>query len=105
VIAIVILGLSAIQRLLISALGDPPGSVLAVAWGVEHDLGNMSAPSFQCVITLVEKIMALIDCGDARDRSGLVIENFIGDVRRDAEAGHPGYADAPQIVKTPGLYA
>jgi hypothetical protein len=49
--------------------------------------------------------MALIDCGDARDCSGLVIENFIGDVRRDAEARHPGYAGAPQIVKTPVPYA
>ena len=65
----------------------------------------MSAPSFQCAITFVEKIMALIDCGDARDRSGLVIENLIGDVRWNAEAGHPGYAGAPQIVKTPVLYA
>ncbi|SRR5713101_5709607 len=64
----------------------------------------MSAPAFQCVIALVEKIMALIDGGNARDRSGLVIENFIGDVRRDAEACHPRYASAPQIVKTPVLY-
>src|SRR5258706_2565355 len=65
----------------------------------------MSAPAFQCVIALVEKIMALIDCGNARDRSGLVIENFVGDVRRDAEACHPRYAGAPQIVKTPVVYA
>ena len=55
----------------------------------------MSAPTFQCVIALVEKIMALIDCGDTRDRSGLVIEDFVGDMRWDAEAGHPGDTGAP----------
>ena len=88
-----------------SALGDPPDRVLAIATGVEHDLGNVSTPSCQSVITFGKKIMALIDRGDARDRSGLVIENFVGDVRRDAEARHPGYAGAPQIVKTPVPYA
>ena len=65
----------------------------------------MSPPAFQCVIAFGEKIMTLIDSGDARDRSGLVIEDFIGDVRWDAEASHPRYAGAPQIVKTPVLYA
>ena len=67
-------------------------------------LANMGAPAIQCAFAFVQKIMALIYGGDAGNCSGLVIENFVGDVRRYAKAGHPGYTGAPQIVKTPVRY-
>jgi hypothetical protein len=45
--------------------------------------------------------MALIDSRNAGDCAGLVVENLIGDMRCNAEPGHPRYAGPAQIVKAP----
>jgi hypothetical protein len=58
----------------------------------------MAAPSFKCFLTFREKLMALVNRRDPRDRAGLMVEDFVGDVRRDAEACHPGDAGSSQVV-------
>jgi hypothetical protein len=43
----------------------------------------MRPPSFKRVFALRKKIVALVYGGNARDCSGLVVENFVRDMRRD----------------------
>jgi hypothetical protein len=50
---------------------------------------------------LREKIMSLINSGNPRNRSVLVVQNFISHMRRDTEARHSGNASPPQVMKPP----
>jgi hypothetical protein len=44
----------------------------------------MCSPPFKSVFALCQKIVALIHGGDTGDCPGLVVENLISHVRRDA---------------------
>jgi len=57
------------------------------------------------ILALRHEVVALINCGDTRDRSSLVIENLVRDVWRDAEARHPRDARPSKVVKAPTSYA
>ena len=46
----------------------------------------MGSPSLKCLFAFRKKLVALIDGGDARNRAGLVIQNLVGHVRRDAQS-------------------
>jgi len=56
---------------------------------------DMDAPQVERRPPLREKFVALVNRGDARNRSGLVIENLVGDMRRNAKARHSGDAGPP----------
>jgi hypothetical protein len=71
---------------------------------VAENCPDMGSPQVERLPTFREELVSLIYGRDPRDRAGLMVEDFIGDVRWDANAGHPGYTGAPQIVKTPVLY-
>ena len=66
-----------------------------------QDLGNMSAPSFQSVLTFRKKVMSLIDSRNARNCARLVIENFISNMRSNAEPCDSGNTGPAQVVKAP----
>src|SRR5688572_25143535 len=65
---------------------------------------KISAPTFKRLLPLCQKLMPLIDRGHSGDSAGLVIEDLVCDVRRDAKPRHPGHARSTQIVKHPVLY-
>ena len=45
--------------------------------------------------------MPLVHCRNARDRTGLMIENLVCHVRRNSEPGHAGHAGPAQIMEPP----
>src|SRR3954452_25219695 len=47
---------------------------------------------------------ALVDGSNPRDRPGLVVENLVGNMGRNAQPGHPRYAGPTQIVKPPSRH-
>jgi hypothetical protein len=61
----------------------------------------MGTPRFKSFSAFGEKIVALINSCNARDRAGLMIENFVGDVWSYAEPCHSGNAGSSQIMKSP----
>src|SRR5262249_59759918 len=63
--------------------------------------GNVGPPSLKGFPTLSKKRVALVNSCDPRDRAGLVIENLVGDVGRDAEPGHARDAGPAQVVEPP----
>src|SRR5262249_58160404 len=63
--------------------------------------GNVGPPSLKGFPTLSKKLVALVNSCDPRDRAGLVIENLVGDVGRDAEPGHARDAGPAQVVEPP----
>ena len=65
----------------------------------------MCPPLFKGVFALRQKVVALVYGRDARDRSGLVVKNFIGDMRCNPQPGHPGHAGPTQIMQAPAGYA
>ena len=62
---------------------------------------NIAAPCFERYFSLVQKFMALVDGGHTRDRSGLVVEDLVGDVRRDAEFCHAADDGAANVMEPP----
>jgi len=66
----------------------PPNSVAAIGQGFGNDLRDMSPPAFQPVLALSQKVMALIDSRNPRDRAGLMIEDFVRNVGRNTKPGH-----------------
>jgi hypothetical protein len=73
--------------------------------GFGHNVGNVSSPSFECLLALREKFVPLIYGGNPRDRAGVVIENLVRDVRRNPEAGHSRYAGPPEVMKAPPCHS
>jgi hypothetical protein len=66
-----------------------------------HDVGNVTSPSFECLPTLREELVPLVYGRNPRDRAGVVIENLVGDVRRNPEASHSRYAGPAEVMKAP----
>jgi len=48
----------------------------------------MRTPTLQGILALGQKLMTLIYGGDARDRSGLVVEYLVSYMGRDAKPSH-----------------
>jgi hypothetical protein len=69
--------------------------------GFGHNVGNVSSPSFECLLALREEFVPLVDGGNPRDRAGIVIENLVRDVRRNPEASHSRYAGPAEVMKAP----
>ena len=69
--------------------------------GFGHNVGDVSSPSFECLLALREEFVPLVYGGNPRDRAGIVIENLVRDVRRNPEAGHSGYTSPAQVMKSP----
>ena len=61
----------------------------------------MSAPSIQGLFALGQEFVALIDRRHPRNRPRLVVEDFVGNVRRNAQASHSGDHGSSQIVHAP----
>ena len=55
--------------------------------GFSHNAGNVTTPSFECLLALREELVPLVYGGNPRDRAGIVIENLVGDVRRNPPEG------------------
>ena len=49
-----------------------------------YNLAHVSTPTFERILTLAKEFVALIHRSNTRDRTGLVIENPVGDVRSDS---------------------
>ena len=64
-------------------------------------LGDMSAPAVESLFALGQEFVALIDCRHPRNRPRLVVEDFVGNVRRNAQASHSGDHGSSQIVHAP----
>jgi hypothetical protein len=59
-----------------------------------YDLSQVSAPPLERILTLAKKFVPLIDRSNTRNCTGLVIEYFIGNVRSNSQARHPGHTRA-----------
>ena len=68
-------------------------------------LGYMLPPALQCVLALLQKVIPLIDSRYTRDGPRLMVEDLIGDMRRDAQAGHTRDACSPEVMKAPACDA
>src|ERR1700722_5267140 len=66
---------------------------------------QVCAPTPERISTLVQKLMPLIDGGNAGDRPPNMIEDLVGDMRRHPKAGHPRDHGPAQIVQAPGRHA
>src|SRR5215216_2324494 len=65
----------------------------------------MPPPMIQRMLAFCDELVALVDGRHAGDRSGLVIEDLVSDMGRDAEHRHPRHAGTEQIVKPPFLHS
>src|ERR1700746_1389797 len=61
----------------------------------------MLTPAFEGLPTLSEKFMSLVHSRNSGNRTALVIENLIGNMRRNPKACPPGHAGPSKIVKPP----
>ena len=52
----------------------------------------MGCPQVKSRSALREKLVALVDSRNARDRAGLVIKDLVCNVRRNAQPSHPRHA-------------
>ena len=59
---------------------------------------NVRAPAIQRFLALGQKFMPLINGRYPGNRSGLVIEDLVSDVRRHTQPCHPGDDGSPEIV-------
>jgi hypothetical protein len=59
---------------------------------IASDSTNMGTPRFKSFSAFNEEIVTLINSCNARDRTSLMIENFVGDVWSYAEPCHSGDA-------------
>ena len=46
---------------------------------------NVFPPKLECLFALLHELVPLIDRGHAGNRPGLVVEDLVGNVRRDAQ--------------------
>jgi hypothetical protein len=53
---------------------------------------EVSPPSFKCFLALNQEVVSLVYGRNAWDRAGLMIEEFVCHVRRNAQPGHPRHA-------------
>ncbi len=75
------------------------------ARGFLNNVSNVSAPPIECMLALGSKIVSLIDCRDARDRAGLVVQDFVSNVRGDAQPSHPGHTGPTQVMNAPSRHS
>src|ERR1043166_8280326 len=59
------------------------------------------SPSIQSLLTFRHEIVPLVYGSNARDRAGLVVEDLVGDVRRNTKPSHAGDTCPAQVMKTP----
>jgi len=62
---------------------------------------DVGCPQVQRLPTLGNEVVPLIYGRDSRDRAGLMIKDFVRDMRRHPKPSHPGDAGPAQIVKAP----
>ena len=62
---------------------------------------NVGSPGVQSGPALREKLVALVDSRNPRDRAGLVIEDLIGHVWSDTQTSHSGHTSPAQIMQPP----
>ena len=76
---------------------------MRVLWSIErlNDLLNVSAPTIQGLFPFCQKVVPLINRSHAGNRAGLMVENLIGDVRRNAQSGHSRNDRASSIMNSP----
>ena len=55
----------------------------------------MFAPKIQGIAPFGKELVTLIDSGHAGDGAGLMVEDLVGDVRRNAESCHTAYSRPP----------
>ena len=66
-----------------------------------HKLANVGSPQVQSRPALREKVVTLVDRRDSCDCARLVIEDFVGHMRRNAKTRHPRNAAPAQIMEPP----
>ena len=62
---------------------------------------DVSAPTIQRFLALSQKFMPLINSCHPGNRSRLVIEDLVSDVRRHTQPCHPGDDGSPEIMYSP----
>ena len=61
----------------------------------------MGSPEVERRAALREKLVALVNSCDSRDRTRLMIEDFVGHMGGNAQPSHAGDASPPQIMNSP----
>jgi hypothetical protein len=61
----------------------------------------MRSPSFEGFSTLREELVPLVYSRNARNRTGLVIKDFVRYVRRNAQPCDPGHESPAQVMQRP----
>jgi hypothetical protein len=74
---------------------------LVIRLELANELGHVSAPPIERVSALGEEIMPLVDGGNPGNRPRLVVEDFVGDMGRNAQASHAGDDGSPEIMQAP----
>jgi hypothetical protein len=82
-------------------LGDPPQTTGSGTNRFGQYARKVGSPLFKGILALRKELVPLVHCRYPGDRSGLVVENLIGDVGRNAKTSHSRHAGASQIVKAP----
>jgi len=77
---------------------DHPNTGTTLAGSRFTNPRNMGSPFFQCISTSCQEVVSLVNGRDARDRPGLVVEDLIRHMRRDAKPSHARHARPSQIV-------
>ena len=68
-------------------------------------MAQVHGPKLKCCFAFGHKVVPLIHGGNASDRAGRMIQNFVCDVRSYPEPGHPRNGGTPQIVQAPSVNA
>src|SRR5262249_30608221 len=65
------------------------------------DPGDMARPLIKRFLPLGPELMPWIDRCNTRDRAALMIQDLVGNMRRNAEPRHARHASAAQVMQTP----
>ena len=69
------------------------------------DALDVRTPTIQRIFAFGKKFVPLVHGRNTGNRARLVVENFIGDMRRHAEPGHAGNYCPPEIMQPPSANA
>ena len=66
-----------------------------------NNVFDVRTPTIQRFFALCQEFVPLVNGRDTGNRARLVVENFIGDMRWNAEPGHARNYCPPEIMQTP----
>jgi hypothetical protein len=87
----------------ISSFDPGPTDDSSTSWRPKrpNNVFDVRTPTIQRFFALREEFVPLVHRRYTGNRARLVVENFIGDMRRHAEPGHAGNYGASEVVQPP----